>query len=846
MATTGETLFAELTLAIEAGTPVVHRVLGRDQMSQPFRYEVDFSAHELPLDELRGTLASVTLRGGGLPEGHERNIHGLVTEAEITPIHSDGYLLVETFRYQIVLTPVHATLAYNHGFRVFQQLSVIEICSRVMSAAGIATDAIRYATGSYAKRDLCVQYDESEWDFLCRLFEEEGIWFCFEHSAESHVMVVGDDSQNAARIDPDLVELRFAGPLGDDLKATEFTLAQEVSVAKAAIKDTDSLQPSLDLYAEAELNEAPLAREFYDYPSRVLDPSRTDEMAQRRLDAETWRRELACLRTNAVHAEAGRLLTLDRGRDGASDFLITTVDLDLRFVSTGTAEDGGAICEAELELLRAEQAFRPLRRTRRPRIAGVQTARVTGPEGEEIHTDVHGRVKLQFPWDRDGQLDDKSSCWVRVQQAHTTGSYLVPRVGWEVLVEFEEGDPDRPLCLGRVYNPFFPPPFALPAQKTVSAHRSYSTPGGGGVNEISMDDAGGAELLKVFGQTDIHVVAANNRARMVAQHETATVALKRAVHIGANETVVVRANLSESVASDHAIHVGGNRRTTIDGGASEEIAGNVTASIGALHFLHVGNTAQAVVDSVLSDAVSTCQSAAAGLLAPIQAQVTQAQDALGNLAAMGGAFGAAVGIHAAAATDAATDAVVSVAVNAVSGGRGGSAASASGPAGAAGNGSWATEVGADVTETVGGLVLCASLKGMSMGVGGNSTETIAAARVEKIGGGKSEVTAESKLETLGSYKVEAREGIKVDAGGSATITIKGKLEQNIGEGHAVVSGAKATLKTKTLALDAKTSITFECGLAKLVVNSKGVALSGLQVTLDGKQIELKPAAIKPG
>src|SRR5262249_36138312 len=273
---------------------------------------------------------------------------------------------------------------------------------------------------------------------------------------QGHQMRLADASDSAPALDPSSLSFVHDGELhGEAVRVFDWRARARASVSKVTLNDYDMLRPSLDLSARAKAKDA-IDREWYQYPGRYSVPAEGQRLAKTRLEELRSGRLTASAQTNALAAQPGKAFSLQGHPFGDAKYLITGIALLLRSDredSSGPLVDrGDAAFRLQMEVVPSGQPFRPPRCTPRPRILGMQTARVTGPSGEEIHCDEHGRVKLQFHWDRDGKLDDKSSCWVRVSQAHTTGSVMIPRIGWEVGVEFLDGDPDRPLCMGRLYN----------------------------------------------------------------------------------------------------------------------------------------------------------------------------------------------------------------------------------------------------------------------------------------------------------------------------------------------------------------------------------------------------------
>ncbi len=877
---------ATLSLHDYTGRSRVEAVHGREEVSRGFEYVVDFEAEELDLDALRASQAVVSLRG---PHG-ERAICGLVAALEVLGVEANREL--DLYAYRAVLRPLTHTLTLRRGFRIFQQQSSVDIVKQVFTDAGLPESAFEWRVGSYAPREYCVQYDESDYAFVCRLLEEEGIWFRFEQAEDGHVMVLQDDSANADKMEPDYLPFDFVGGMEGRLCARELTVAARARVERVSLGDCHPLRPSIDLRAQAKQAGA-FAAEHYEFPSGCVDPTRQKQLAQARLDEQVGAALATRVRTNALTAMAGKQLTLDghpTSDDGEHFVRAVSFEVVLRATEGRPRASAGAgreaVCNIDLELQPLAIPYRPERLTPRPRVVGLQTARVTGPQGQEVHFDDLGRVKLQFHWDREGKLDDTTSCWVRVAQGHTTGSLAMPRIGWEVLVEFVEGNPDRPLCLGRLYNPFFPPPAQLPAQKTVSTVRSDSV-GGDGYNLLRFDDQAGAEMVELHAQYDLNTSVAHDKKLQVAKATTHGVAKNRKLSVNGNDSESYAASFSDTVSKNQKLDVGANRTTKINGNATEDTAGAYTRSVGAAETIEVGSIVSALISLLASEAISGAVSAAssaaqrlgARALGPLMPALTSAKAALGTAAkyagpaaallsggnatvtALGEAAGAlvsldkatdldtATGLAAAAASAELAPKVSAAAQAALGGGDGGGGGGAGGDGGGGGGGSgnWTTSVAGDVSETIGALVAISSAQGISQGIGGNRRETIAAARLETIKGGRVENTGEAKAETVGVYTVKAESDISIDAGAAASIQIGGALSQSIGGSHTLVGKKGAALKTKKLKLKAKSSVALVCGMAKVIIDGGGVAFSGLQkISIEGDEITLDPVSIGPG
>jgi type VI secretion system secreted protein VgrG len=879
------------------GPLTVHAVRGREELSRPYRFEVDFSGQDVDVDTAPGARACLLLES---PRGGERYVGGVLEELSLAAMGQAGE--DAHARYRAVLVPEpYLVLSLRHGFRIFQQKTAPDIVKQVCEDAGLDAALFDWGgvTGSYPARDYCVQYDESEWDFLCRLLEDEGIFFAFSHDADGARMRFEDASAEVDLLSPDSLDFTFFPQEGaPTARVWEFRLRTRLRPSKATVNDYDMLRPGSSLLASAEARDA-LSREWYEYPGGFRAPAEGKRRAQVRLDEQRTPSVTALGRTDALYVEPGRRFQLHAHPASDGEYFLTAVGFQLRLEEESSqgrplVDAGPWRYEVDFEAIPATQTFRPARLTPRPRVAGLQTARVTGPAGEEIHCDAHGRVKLQFPWDREGQLDERTSCWVRVSQAHTTGSVMIPRIGWEVLVEFEDGDPDRPLCLGKVWNAFFPPPVELPAGKTVTGHSSISSPGGGGVNEVLFDDTAGEESVTINGQHDILVKAANNKLYNVGHDASHLVNGKRAASVGGNEQLAIQANLNVNVGGDHSTTVGAMRDVKVTGSATEEVAGGLGLQVGAMELVQVGSPVAAVMELILNAAVEAGVGAAAkaasraeaALLGPILPTLQKAREAVGaaaqfagpaaallgdgnpNIAAFAQAAGSlsdAVGaaeagqLAAGVAQSIVADEITGTIADAVRGGKGGAAGAggggggggggdaapeAAGSATRGGSGTWATVVGGSVKETVGGLAAINSLSGVSFAVGGASQEMVGAARVELIRGGKVETTGAIKTETVGVYMVDAKESYVTDAKAAIAINIAGAQTQRISGSHSMSADGPVVVNAPRLELKGQGTITLTCGPSKVIVKSNGILVEGAaEVTIEGSKIELDENAL---
>jgi len=498
-----------------------------------------------------GKMATLTFDTGD----SSRTVHGIVTEFVQLDDGKTGTA------YRAVLVPEVSRLLYRTDCRIFQELSAPEIIATVLDAAGIRNERFRFALGKdRPKRDYCVQYRETDWAFITRLLEEEGIHFYFDGG----VLVMADGPTAHEPIEGGI--LIFRAPLGAMAygeHVSRFAWAERLTSGKTMLRDYDFKKPALSLEVSRRADDD---LEVYDFPGRYETPDRGHDLVSMRLEELHTRKHTGAGVSDSCRLIPGQTVLLMEHPDDAMNVPYLVMHVEHRGsapISEGTLESESSY-ENQFEVVRAETRIRPSRSTPRPLIAGPQTAVVVGPGKEELFTDVHGRVKVQFHWDRQGKKDDHSSCWLRVMQASAGpgwGVMFLPRVGHEVVVTFLESDPDRPLVMGSVYNGTNVPPYVLPQNKTRSTIRTKSF-GGDGHNEIRFDDATAAEELYVHAERDYNDVIERNRSSVVHGERRQTIDKNDAEHVGGNQGIVVDGN--------QHVHVRGNQRTIVDGTAGND------------------------------------------------------------------------------------------------------------------------------------------------------------------------------------------------------------------------------------------------------------------------------------
>ncbi|WP_224368419.1 type VI secretion system Vgr family protein [Hyalangium versicolor] len=538
---------------------------------------------------LIGQSALLKVHLGG---GETRFFHGMISR--IARWDAGGG--PERQRYRITVVPRLWALRHTLRSRIFQELSVPQIVTQVLTEGGVEHRA--ELKSSYRKREYCVQYHESDFNFVSRLLEEEGIFYSFEHSEGTHVLVLNDASITCQAMPGDS-RLVFRDParmVAGSESVHELAACLEVYPGAVVLRDYNFVQPRMDLTSSSTADEGEQALEIYDYPARYEDPGTGRTLAKIRLEELRANVEQMTGASNCRRLLSGTTFSVDEHPLLAfnQNYLLLWVRHTGRQPEVLTVEQSASGVKEgyrnEFRCMPAQVPYRPPRDTPCPIIPGAQTAMVVGPGGEEVHTDPHGRIKVQFHWDREGQNNERSSCWIRVSQAwagQSWGALYLPRMGHEVVVEFLEGDPDRPLVTGSVYNGQNPPPIALPDDKTRSTLRSSSSLGGSGSNELRIEDKAGREEVYLHAQKDFNIVVENDKTQQVRGNEKLLVKKDRSRTIEGNQSLEVKKNDDTLVGGNQSLEVAQNRSTTVKGNHTEDVAGNQSIQVGGNENLQV-------------------------------------------------------------------------------------------------------------------------------------------------------------------------------------------------------------------------------------------------------------------
>ncbi len=624
---------------------LVRQMSGTEALSEPYQWDLDLLSEkgDINAEDLLGQKVSL---GFTMANGKKRYFHGYVTE------FSQGGWLQRYYRYHATVRPWYWLLTRTADCRIFQEMTVPQIFEKVVQQYGFTDYELRLS-GTYQSREYCVQYRESDFNFLSRLLEHEGIYFFFEHAETKHTLVLVDDPGQHKTFDG-YETVPYYAPGGKDalrqrdhLESWSYT--KVVQPGSFATTDYDFEKPRKSLASSSTISRSHQQSTFevFDYPGALsqLEPGQSDATSKVRIQELQAGYMVANGHGNAAGLAAGWKFTLDKFP--RKDLNIAYVVIRANYSLSTDVYESGASHEAStfevwIDAIDASTPFRAPRLTGKPIIHGAQTAMVVGPAGEEIYTDKYGRVKVQFPWDRYGKQDEQSSCWIRVAQLWAGkgwGMIQVPRIGQEVMVTFLEGDPDRPIITGRVYNGDSMPPYGLPDNATQSGMKSRSSKGGGDANfnEIRFEDLKGSEQLYIHAEKNqdgvvendqTHLVGhdrtktvnhdeqtqiGNDRTEKVGNNESITIGVSRTEKVGVDEQIAIGANRTESVGANESVAITANRSITVGANETATVALLRTHNVGINEMINVGVAQEVNVGAAQTVTVGAAQITSVGL-----------------------------------------------------------------------------------------------------------------------------------------------------------------------------------------------------------------------------------------
>jgi type VI secretion system secreted protein VgrG len=573
----------------------------REQLSQLFECELQLFSEktDIKLADVLGTNMTVRL---AMPyQQGTRYFNGFVTRFSYQGTRGLRYGV-----YQAELRPWLWFLTRTSDCRIFQNKKVPDIIKDIFREQGF-TDFKDKLNGNYRIWDYCVQYRETDFNFVSRLMEKEGIYYYFEHENGKNILVLADGISSHGEFSK-YETVPFFPPDAHDRRErdclSEWFIDQAVQPGAYVLNDYDFTAPRKSLRAvlNKPKNHALAGFEMYDHPGKFTELADGTTYSKIRLEELQAEHEIAHGRGNAAGLAVGYLFSLTHcPRDDQNrKYLITSAIHHLEsdeYESFAGFGISGKPYQGEITAIDAKQPYRAPCRTPKPVVQGPQTAVVVGPVGEEIYTDQYARVKCQFHWDRYGEANESSSCWIRVSQlwaGKQWGAMNIPRIGQEVIVDFLEGDPDQPIVTGRVYNGINKPPYDLPAKATTSTLKSNSSKGGAGFNEIRLDDTKGSEQLFLHAERNEDIRVKLDAFEWIGSERHLIVKKKQFEQVEGEKHLIVKSgdggsgDQFEKIAGEKHQQVGGDHNQKVGGTLSLNVAMDQQEKVGMNHALDAG------------------------------------------------------------------------------------------------------------------------------------------------------------------------------------------------------------------------------------------------------------------
>jgi type VI secretion system secreted protein VgrG len=558
---------------------VLHRMTATEQLGRLFQFNLELLSEDgnLAIDDMLGQNVTVSL---DTQTDEPRLFNGFVSR--FSQGDPRGRLAV----YHATLRPWLWFLTRTADCRIYQEMKVPDIIKDVFREHGFS-DFEEALSGSYREWEFCVQYRETDFNFVSRLMEQEGIYYFFRHENGKHTLVLADGYNSHAAV-PGYEEIPYFPPDQSQRRERDhvfnWLVSHEVRPGKYALDDFDFKTPRKSLLSQAIVNREHAQADFevFDYPGEYEQSADGDRYATVRIQELQSHHERASATGVARGLCAGALFSLVgySREDQNREYLVLSVNHEIQSDDFQNSPQKTASVPylATMEVMDAREPYRPARTTPKPVVQGPQTAIVVGPESEEIHTDEFGRVRVRFHWDRHSADDDKSSVWMRVGQilaGKNFGAVMLPRVGWEVVVEFLEGDADRPIVIGTLYNGDNRPPYELPANKTISTIKTNSSKGGGGFNELRFEDKKGEEQLFVHAERNLDMRVKANRYETVGADRHLVVEDNKWEHVKQERHETVDSHHYEQICGDRHLKVAGKEAKAVDQSLSLTVGGDI-------------------------------------------------------------------------------------------------------------------------------------------------------------------------------------------------------------------------------------------------------------------------------
>lgn len=633
MATTQDNRLLSISTPLGKDFLLLKRMKASEELSGLFRIDVEllheetsegFEATPVDVQKILGQSVSIAINQR---DENSRLFNGMVNH------FSQGNRDRRFSYYHATIVPYVWLLTQNSQSRIFQHISVPDILKKIFTGF----EVIYEIQGTFHKRNYCVQYRESDFAFASRLMEEEGIYYYFEHSGGAHKMIIANTPQSHRACPgknsiPCFIDVTRGQ---EDWISSIATWRQDyqLQTGKVTLWDHKFELPQKHLEAEKpsrfnvggnqnlEIYEFPAgyARKYDgidrtggersgDLQNIFEDNQKTAQVRMEELDSQY---QTVNGIADCASMTAGYRFTLFNHptKKTNGDYVLVNMTHEAEQSPNYIANEEivGAYGNSFHCIAHGagNPPFRPPQKTPKPTIQGSQTATVVGPPGEEIFTDKYGRVKVQFHWDREGQGDTDSSCWVRVAQGwagNKWGTMFIPRIGMESVVHFLEGDPDQPIITGCVYNPATMPPYTLPDEKTKMTIKSNSSKGGGGFNEFRFEDKKGSEQIFMHGQKDQDIRIRNNRRELIGNDRHLIVKRDKRKKIGRDEHNIIERDQIEKIERDFHRHVEGKMAAKTDGSMSHEVGGSMAEKVTGSSALDVGGSYTVTANQIILEA----------------------------------------------------------------------------------------------------------------------------------------------------------------------------------------------------------------------------------------------------
>ncbi|WP_266158034.1 type VI secretion system Vgr family protein [Dyella silvatica] len=554
---------------------------GSEHLSQPFHFKLTLLSErdDITPDKLIGKRVTLGIETADA----ERHWTGLVSSFTRLGTRKAAGTSDETLTtYHCEIVPWIRLMMLNEDCRIFQNQSIPEIVEAIFADFQFS-DYEFQLTGTYEPLVYCTQYRETNFNFIARLLERAGIYYYFRHEAKTETLVLVDNKDGNPPLDPPQIRFGLHGNYQDGDTISGISRSELIRSGRIVTHDYNFEKPATDLTASADsmvkIGDNSNYERFIS-PAGYTERNQGEKLARLLVEVEESEHETLRGESDARLLTAGYVFDLEDHPDDDLNqrFLIVSVE---HHGNNNLDGDGSSSYHNNFSVIPHDVPYRSPLTTARARMPGPQTAVVTGPPGEEIYTDKHGRVKVHFFWDRRDHHDDKSSCWLRVAQTWAGrgwGSFYLPRVGMEVIVDFLEGDPDRPIVIGCVYNGDNTPPYELPGEMTKSTIKTWSSKGGDGFNELRFEDKKGSEQVFIHAQKDLDLRVQNDSREWVEQDRHLVVKRDRLEEVHRSHHLYIKKDHAVEIAGDDNLKISGKQAIKISGSQSVKVDGAVGES----------------------------------------------------------------------------------------------------------------------------------------------------------------------------------------------------------------------------------------------------------------------------